>query len=69
MRIDINPDAIVAGISQLERTNGDTTTIHKCLFRQLYSRVGLKAITGDVAWTPDTVTDWHRDAIGGDRHI
>ena len=69
MRFDIDTDAVVACISQLECTNGDATTIHKCLFRQLYSGVGLKAISCDVTWTPDAVTNRYRDAIRGYRHI
>jgi hypothetical protein len=35
MRIHIHPDAIVAGIPELERTNGDATAIHKSLFSKL----------------------------------
>ena len=67
--MDINPDAVVAGIPELERTNRDTSAIDKCLFRELYSGVGLKAITCDVTWAPEVVPDWYGDAIGGDGHI
>jgi hypothetical protein len=69
MRIDIDTDAVVTGIPELECANGDASAIYKCLFRELYSRVGLKAIPGDVAWTPDPISDRYLDAIGGDRHI